>query len=261
MKRSDLLAHWSGKDIELDIAALDGEKRRSYKDRLKSILLGGGFWMTRPKESLIGHTTKEGETCTTIDYDAATTCFTELKLTGSRDHCSKYGLCSVVVRRSFVLERLGGPVLYVRNRAKELVVGSMSHAIQTSIELEKDLKPIIPEGSFDKLAMVTQLMIQHFSLLKGMSEVPPSGEELSADDFTFIDEHEWRIVQIQDGLKRGYLTRSDSSPYYKVPVEPEDLVMIVVPDGLTRESVFDDTELAQFIGRRPVLTLYELENL
>lgn len=106
--RTDFLVHWTGKDICLDSQALSDEHRARYVDRLADIL-GKGFWMTKPDEKIYGNKNVY------IEYSAPMTCFTEIRLSQAKLHAQRYGLLGVGVTRRFVLDRLGGPVHYVRN--------------------------------------------------------------------------------------------------------------------------------------------------
>jgi hypothetical protein len=111
VRRSELLTYWTGKDITTDPSKLTTEDREAYAKRLSDVL-EQGFWMTVPRETLRG---RSGDQPATIRYVVPMTCFTELRISHSEHHWCRYGLIGIVVDRSFVLRRSGGPVLYMRS--------------------------------------------------------------------------------------------------------------------------------------------------
>lgn len=110
---SDFLIHWTGKDIEethnsnswddgiyskTDCPALINDYIRRLKDILKY-----GFWMT--------HDTVQYEQIAEAP-PVPQTCFTELKLSQARKHARQYGRLGIGVKRLYVLDRGGRPVIY-----------------------------------------------------------------------------------------------------------------------------------------------------
>ena len=120
--RTDLLIHWTGHDIAKNRFLLTDAQRATYVTRLVDILTNG-FWMTKPSEKI--HGAKESS----IEYQAPMTCFTEVRLSGTELHTQRYGLLGIAVNRHFVLERLGGPVHYVRNHCTEAVIGNFQEIL------------------------------------------------------------------------------------------------------------------------------------
>src|SRR5260221_14510840 len=120
--RSSLLVHWTGKDICTNRNDLSDSHRRDYVERARSILQDG-FWVTRPKEQLIG-SSPGSDASSSCDYVIDVSCFTEVRLSQAELHSQRYGLLGIGVERKFVLDRRGGPVHYVRNASCETVVGN-----------------------------------------------------------------------------------------------------------------------------------------
>jgi len=112
---SDILVHWTGKTGDIgplqrgdDGKVLKNEYNRNVEDaylqRLLDILRYG-FWMTdQPFVAPTGFT---------VDIPQAPgLCFTELKLSESEAHAEHYGWLGIGVKRPFVFERGGRPVIY-----------------------------------------------------------------------------------------------------------------------------------------------------
>lgn len=113
---SDLLVHWTGRDIDNeyqpqwfqeDQAAISEDAVAAYLRRLQDILTYG-LWMTEQP----GWTAPNG-----IEVPATPcVCFTELKLSQSRIHAKKYGRLGIAVKRPFVFDRDGRPIVYYEPR-------------------------------------------------------------------------------------------------------------------------------------------------
>jgi len=114
---SDFLIYWTGKDIDqkYDQGWYDIDKSKTsktcdvtnlYLERLNNILRFG-LWMTSEDEQPIQ---LDG---TRISIPTVPkTCFTELKLSQSRRHARRYGRLGIGVKRLFLFNRLGRPVVY-----------------------------------------------------------------------------------------------------------------------------------------------------
>ncbi|MCH8824583.1 MAG: hypothetical protein IH984_13865 [Planctomycetes bacterium] len=200
--RSDILVHWTGKDIKLDKSGLQDKDREGYISRLRSIL-ENGFWMTTPNERI------EGNNGAWIKYEASMTCFTEIRLSQTTLHSKQYGLLGVGVSRQFVLDRRGGPVHYVRNHKDESIVGNVQAILD---DLQGDVR--------NYFAINTAFM-------KAMSDT-------NEDNFKYLEEQEWRIVQTNSQVNAGKIIPSDGSqPAYWIPIQIDDVRIVVFPDDKT----------------------------
>src|SRR5437868_7776598 len=114
---SDFLIHWTGKDIELEYDPkwyIGDHKSKTlppvgdlYLKRLSDILTYG-LWMTEDGE----RKSKVGSVEITIP-STPHCCFTELKLSESRRHASRYGRLGIGVKRPFLFQRFGRPLAYL----------------------------------------------------------------------------------------------------------------------------------------------------
>jgi hypothetical protein len=223
--RSSLLVHWTGKDICTDRNNLSDSHRRDYVARAKSILLDG-FWMTRPKERLIGSIPQLDATYSSCDYVIDMTCFTEVRLSQAELHSQRYGLLGIGVERKFVLDRRGGPVHYVRNAHRETVVGN-SLAVFSHLQAT---------GAHDQ----AELVRRNIGFIKPMSNP-------EQDDYAYLDEHEWRITHTHEEEKLSLIAPTGlDRPVYRIPVQPGDVRLVVFPDTATRYEANDDEQIMRF---------------
>ena len=247
--RSSLLAHWTGKDIGCDVHNLTDDDRRAYVTRLRDIL-EGGFWMTTPTERFqVGP--PSGGTLS-FDFNTPMTCFTEVRLSQSHIHSSRYGLIAVVVDRSFVLDRWGGPVHYIRNHPNEFV--------GANFRLLRDwLSGLINDTSInEKIPNVWEARCNLdllFTLLKGMSDP-------GTDNFAYLDEHEWRIPFSHGQFQKGRIAATGQSrPEYKITILPRDVRLLVLPDAGTRAIAMRDPAIGTWLSgieqAPPLLTVAE----
>lgn len=108
---SDFLIHWTGKLGDIDENDDGHEKSdksettetemNKYLERLRDILKYG-FWMTEDPES---YSELQVEKVPQV-------CFTQMKISESRPHAKKYGRLGIGVKRPFLFERGGRPVIY-----------------------------------------------------------------------------------------------------------------------------------------------------
>lgn len=214
--RPNFLIHWTGKRIAVAVDELTPVKRRAYVDRLADILTHG-LWMTQPVERI------EGKTGAWIEYTTPLTCFSEIRLSQAQLHSHQYGLLGIGVTRQFVLDRLGGPVHYVRNHESECIIGNVQ-VIRTALE-ELGRRDLL-----DSFAVNT-------CFLKKMSE-------MNQDDFTYLNEQEWRIVHTHAQTTAGRLVQTGGThPEYRIPVHLGDIRIIVFPDEQTRAIARSDPRL------------------
>ena len=108
---SDFLIHWTGKDIDNEYEPdwYDAPRRRmdrrvieAYLKRIGNIL-EYGLWMTEEPEFRID---------TVVVPPVNWTCFTELRLSLSMGHAKQYGRLGFGVKRPFLFDRRGRPLVY-----------------------------------------------------------------------------------------------------------------------------------------------------
>lgn len=184
---SDFLIHWTGKDIDErdkddnpDWCKIDKDKGKSettndetqsYIERLNDILQFG-FWMTEE--------TEENEKSLCFDGNSISiprtpkTCFTELKLSESRKHARQYGRLGIGVKRPFLFERWGRPLIYY---------------------LRKELKN-------DIFLKDCAQNLKDNNLLNFFKPMNRSGNPLTYDLYA---ESEWRILFFQELLRKDLI--------------------------------------------------------
>lgn len=251
MIRSNLLVHWTGKDISTRQDALTPTECDQYVDRLVSILTRG-FWMTRPTDRLVGGN-RRSRRGSSISYSMhpAMTCFTEVRLSNAIAHARKFGLLGIAVDRRFVLDRWGSPVHYVRNSKEENLVGKF-------FELRYLLQQCARSGGVSTQDALDAA--EHLGLFFKPMSSP------NTDDFAMIDEHEWRVVWNEEQQTRGNIAPTGAvHPEFRMPVSHSDVRLIVFPDEITRRRALADR---RFIRRfpagssnPPLLTLQETQSL
>ena len=117
---SAFLIHWTGKkDIDDEYHKKWYECNKSkttkkvtdlYIKRLYDILKYG-LWMTEENSETLHF----NSTSIAIPKTPKT-CFTELRLSESRKHAKRYGRLGIGVKRPFLFDRLGRPVIYYHHR-------------------------------------------------------------------------------------------------------------------------------------------------
>jgi len=166
-------------------------------------------------------------------------CFTEVRLTQSREHTSKYGLLGLGFSREFLIARDGLPVIYLRNGQRDLFT-SVLHQIWQY--LPKDKQPGLGFNVFG-------------GLCKGMSNS-------DTDDFEYLHESEWRIVHNDYLTATGLaemLNRGEHPESY-VRFTPEDLKLVIAPDEQTRNMFYESPVFRKWTDSsrtKPVVLSYE----
>jgi len=236
--RSNFLVHWTGKDLfttkmPSDLASIEASVQNQFVDRLASIVTDG-LWMTTPLESFRGAGTSR------VKYEVPLVCFTEVRLSQAYEHSQRYGLLGVVVDRKFVLDRYGLPVFYVRNHENERAVARVADVWEGILGPPANGPRYDPKVAFNYIV----------SFMKNMSSE-------NADDFHFLDEHEWRIVANHELAAAGLIRETGlARPPFKVPLRPSDVRMIVFPSAATREMAMRDDRLHAFFQVLPVLPVF-----
>jgi len=184
---SDFIIHWTGKK---DIDDKDGSDEL-YIRRLKDILKYG-LWMARdekPEKLDINGRVLEKPLM-------VKTCFTELKLSESRMHAEKYGRLGIGVKRYFLFDRLGSPMVYVQHETQNLFFPPYSDWLVKS-----------QEGKH---------LLCFFKHMCSSKDHP-----LVYDNY---NESEWRIVY-SESIRKLLLDekREDVVSLFKDPKDPEDI--------------------------------------
>src|SRR4029453_2253827 len=117
----------------------------------------------------------------------------------------------------------------------------------------------VTDASTRKVPGATDMLHGAFfsaSFMKGMSTP-------GTDDFTFLEEHEWRIFQTDRKVTDGRIVATNlERPRYRVVVGVADVKLIVVPDEVVRMWTMTTPWFASWANGRavPVLTAAELKD-
>lgn len=233
---SDFLIHWTGKDIDDDFDSKWWKSDKSetignvtdmYIDRLLDILRYG-LWMTKEKDKeTIGFSKKPKRIRIP---KTPRTCFTELKLSESRKHARNYGRLGIGVKRLFLFNRSGRPLIYYGNHEKP----------DDDIFLKKCVQELTD----------TNLL----NFFKPMHSAPKKTK-----NYDFYSESEWRILYFeklledklivdpgdpQNSIEHAYykklITDKKETPEYLIPLDGW-LAMIIYPSlDVKNEAQKDD---------------------
>lgn len=264
MPRSDFIVHWTGKDIHTEVTELTDDHRHKYLDRLFNIL-EFGFWMNTPKESLVGRNPINQKTLVRLNYEVPMTCFSEERLTTSASHTKKFGLLGIGVDRRFILDRFGGPVHYVRNHFGDYIVSAYAGIRKWIEQRFEESQKLDPNSAQTKNAENALGQANYFgAFLKPMSTACLKPDE--KDDFSFIDEHEWRIAFMPALIQMGWATEhGNGPPEYKLLLNVEDIGLLVLPDEITRKMALADPRFKSRLLDKgvypPVLILADRDSL
>ncbi|MCZ6686057.1 MAG: abortive infection system antitoxin AbiGi family protein [Candidatus Dadabacteria bacterium] len=243
MLRSNFLSYWTGRDIEKRVYKLNKKLRLSYLDRLCSIL-ESGIWMNVVEERLTIRFDDKNKIHFKMNIPMV--CFTELRLSQSRNHYTKYGLLGFVVDREFIITRHGGPVFYVQSDADESIARNLFGMLPW---LQKQFDQKI-DGAEDTLNNI------HVSLSYVKSMSSPGKKDLAN-----LNENEWRIAHTFNRQAEGYIVETGlTRPKYKIPIEPSDLKMLVLPDARFRDLITQDDRVEKLFNNKfpPMLTIKEI---
>ena len=182
---SDFLIHWTGNDIDsvYDQQWFESDRSRTNKncdvtDRyLKRLydILQFGIWMTSEYESpfcVNGNPVQIPST--------PRSCFTELKLSQSRQHARRYGRLGIGFKRLFVIQRSGRPVIYY----------GLHKDKKEDIFLEQCARDFKDKG-----------LLNFFKPMNSLTEL----------NYDYYSESEWRILYFEELLtKRLIIDPRDS---------------------------------------------------
>lgn len=207
---SDFLIHWTGKDIdnEYDKQWHESEKSETKKScnvtekYLKRLLdiLNYGIWMTLENDSpscINGTSIKVPPT--------PMSCFTELKLSESRQHAKQYGRLGIGFKRPFVLRRFGRPVVY--------------YGFNKDKKKDKFLEQCIQQ-------LEDKNLLNFFKPMSG-------GKKLN---YGFYAESEWRILYFEELLTKGLIKNprdptnvKEYSYFQKLTSDEQDKLRFLIP--------------------------------
>ncbi len=207
-EHSDLLIHWTGKDLLSP--ALLGEKNYSndivdaFLKRLKNILKHG-LWMTK----------HDGDDYFEVNEKKILkpkVCFTELKISDSMTHAINFGGLGIGFKRFYVINRRGSPMYYVPNT------------------METGLHPFFPPFVEEKEINSNE----NYSFFKNMSSGRDKNGYIAYD---LYEESEWRIIcsdsilsKFPESKKRYFLNPN----LINNPVLQKDIANVKIkPDYIT----------------------------
>jgi hypothetical protein len=221
---SDFLIHWTGKDIDdaHDADWYDSPKYKMNVDvtdryvRRVSEILEYGFWMTE-ENSFTFHFDDDDSVAVPSIYR---TCFTELRLSLSMRHAKRYGRLGIGVKRPFLFDRFGRPLIYYGRHQQR--------------HNDKFLRACAMELHDKKLL--------HF--FKPMNST-------SALNYDFYAESEWRIMQSDDLLSEKLIVDPKDSRnarewgYYQslTDNEQEKLKYLIPLDGWLAVIIYPGLEV------------------
>ena len=205
--RSDILVHWTGRDIEerkQQEKLSWQEVSRLYLERFLDIV-EHGFWMT---ENIEVFDLKKN----TWSYEFSGTCFTELKLSEADIHAERYGRLGIGVSRDWIRRRGGMPVHYL---------------------------PIGKEESFTR-----EYRKKCYDNIKPF--LKPMGEKYADAPgynlYQFMDEMEWRIVE-ESAV--DHVEKRESDPEVclgRIPLFAKDIALTIFPVATVRKKAFQYLE-------------------
>jgi hypothetical protein len=240
---SGFLIHWTGKDIDLeyDQTWYESDKSKSnkscseaYIERLTNILKYG-LWMTEDLKNKKRESDLSFNGKTISIPPIARTSFTELKLSDSRNHAKEYGRLGIGVKRPFVLDRLGRPIIYFH------------------------------EKRIDEFFMVCLDKIKDTNLLNFFKPMSSRG---TPQTFDWYAESEWRIIFLEKLINNKYILdprdkmNIDEYNYYYRDLTPEQqkhlrylipldcwFSMIIYPSLLVKNKAQNSDEIRKLIKK------------
>ncbi len=186
----DLLVHWTGDDFDPRCCRCPKNTCRSarkstpirdvpediddkYLGRLRDILTYG-LWMTSQRKTDVQDIDKKGDV-----PDVARICFTELRLSLARKHARRYGMLGIGVKRPFLFDRGGRPVVYCGTEGDQ----------QRDVFLQASCRHLPKD------------FLHFFKRIHSGSE-----------EFEYYDESEWRIIFTHELAQNGHVIDPSSNP-------------------------------------------------
>jgi len=239
---SDFLVHWTGDDIDDKCnpkwyenddnqSLTDQNTLDAYLERLKYILKYG-LWMIESNDDEKIEV-NENEFIKPV---VARTCFSELQLSEARKHAKRFGRLGIGVKRYYVFNRVGGPMIYVQKETQNILFPPYSECFT--------------KGDFDNKNVAC-------SFLKHMC---PPGK--TPKHYKYFDESEWRIVfsnhlqkdyynspnDIDDAEFKKYIDRACKKAKYLLPLD-KWFAFIIYPSLHVKVAAEHDTVIRNEIKR------------
>jgi hypothetical protein len=220
---SAFLVHWTGKDFK----TTDANIRLHYLERLKDYY-SSGLFMKMGNEIIMGSNGKA------IDSYISRICFSEIRLSQAQNHADLYGKLGIGFHRDFVIERMGGPVFYIQNGVKGVI-----------IEHFDILHGFLANNHHKDMLSRLQVIMGY---LKNMSDP-------GKIDLNYYEEMEWRVVHLQC-LEGKYIDPIDiKMGTFRLKFNPDDVKLIVFPDLETKKMALNDSFLTECFNRfLPMMT-------
>lgn len=242
--RSHLLAHWTGRDIDIDNGVTSSDMRKKYVERLVNTLQTG-LWLTPgPAEFVEGWEPNANKKRNLIlPTNVSRVCFTELKPKDVSSHVKKYGHMAFVFKRGFIEKCGGGPVIY--STFRDWKVTNLDEVRKTldSLSKEEIIKLESQQCSLTKeyLSRLKNAFDQVLVNLKNMHS-PCGHDKCDLSErclkYDFYDEFEWRVIYTHRAEKEGLLVeanKDNSRAKYYLKFGEDDLELVILPDKGTKE--------------------------
>lgn len=123
--RSDILVHWTAKELK-GKSTSESEIQEKYIELLYSIY-SKGLRFSTPKE----HDEVAGVNCLSILKPKPIICFTELKLSKTKEHADRYGELGIGFNREFLMKWGANPVFYMQNKNQGIVNTNLSGLVNS----------------------------------------------------------------------------------------------------------------------------------
>jgi len=215
---SNILVHWTGKDIENSPGA---NKSQQYVERLKDDCENGLF-AKRASENLI-----RGKKIRNL----LRICFTEIRLSQAQTHAERYGKLGIGFTRDFIMNKGGRPVIYIPYKAKA-----------DSRLLEDSIKNVYDKSENNKeIHRSSKWIMAH---VKRMSNG-------NRDDY--YEEMEWRLVH-DESSNNKHFTKGKGTGIHRLKFVASDIKVIIFPDeDIKQMSLKDETIRKYFSEHMPIM--------
>lgn len=257
------IIHWTGrKNINPQCKAMDNDLRQEYVKWLKEICQKGLYM--NPGEELIYGIGKKW-----IKASISRVCFTEIRLSQTQQHATRYGDLGIGFNREFILEREGNPVFYVQNGDKGHVIenfdclhGYIDFITKNILNIEKFLSKHIDDKEiksiFSTLSDIHNFVASSKTKLKELEVILgylKNMSDINSPDLMYYEEMEWRIVHL-DRFEGRYISVEDrTNNIFWLNLKPEDIKILIFPDSLTQDLALKDNFIINFFDSHlPMIT-------